>query len=685
MNISDLIQQQSQNRKNNYQHKNGNNNKTGNPIPISTVLKMKENNSSNDINKKRTIETINTPSSMVTKSQIIQEEKRICTRSPPQYSFTRYCYRHNPDYHKNVKLDGTSSSSSDSNTPEPNLLQQICGEDGDFQKKLDLYCPSTKDQQDIQKILTIFNNSGNTPMKKELILHALLNLCCSPQLSFISQQVTSMIKIDFVSDLPQELSLKILSYLDCSSLCEASKVNKKWNLLADDDRVWYHMCEQHIDRKCPHCGWGLPLLHMKTRRFVDIAGPKPFCESSLNSTATLTYDNNSNITFNNHNSKNSGNKNLLRNNKAANTVGNNNTASILASGGSVSSGCSNNNSNAVIRKTRPWKVVYKERFNVERNWRRGNCRIQEFKGHMDGVLDCKFNYACLFTASYDSTVAMWDINNGKLLRRFTGHSNGVKTLLFDESKLITGSLDKTIRVWNYHTGECISTYRGHTDSVLSIDAYKKIIVSSSADTTVKVWHVESRTCFTLRGHENWVNCVKLHPASFTCYSCSDDMTIRMWDIRTNTCLKIFKGHVGQVQKVIPLTIIDEENLVADVPYDKNYKDDVNLPNNKTLTYPTHLLSCSLDNTIKLWHIQTGICVRTHFGHAEGVWDIACDNFRIISGSHDTTVKVWDLQSGKMIYSFDNAHDAPVTCVAIGDSEFVSGDESGKVCMFHFDI
>lgn len=58
-----------------------------------------------------------------------------------------------------------------------------------------------------------------------------------PQLSFVSQEVASLIKIDFISTLPQEIALKILCYLDCNSLCNAAQVSRKWKTLADDDQV----------------------------------------------------------------------------------------------------------------------------------------------------------------------------------------------------------------------------------------------------------------------------------------------------------------------------------------------------------------------------------------------------------------------------------------------------------------
>ncbi|CAI4064705.1 hypothetical protein SKDZ_09G1170 [Saccharomyces kudriavzevii ZP591] len=551
----------------------------------------------------------------------------------PEYNFTKFCYRHNPD----IQFSPTHTACYKQDLKRTQEINANIA-------KLPLH-----EQSDIHHIISKYSNSNDKIRK--LILDGILATSCFPQLSYISSHVTHMIKIDFISIMPQELSLKILSYLDCQSLCNATRVCRKWQKLADDDRVWYHMCEQHIDRKCPNCGWGLPLLHMKRAR-IQQSDP-----------------------------------------------------------GSTS------NAGAQAQGTRPWKVIYRERFKVESNWRKGHCRIQEFKGHMDGVLTLQFNYRLLFTGSYDSTIGIWDLFTGKLIRRLSGHTDGVKTLYFDDRKLITGSLDKTIRVWNYITGECISTYRGHSDSVLSVDSYQKVIVSGSADKTVKVWHVESRTCYTLRGHTEWVNCVKLHPKSFSCFSCSDDTTIRMWDIRTNSCLKVFRGHVGQVQKIIPLTIKDAENLATDNTSDSGGSlqdgsamidepeaaagDQEAAALDESIPYPTHLLSCGLDNTIKLWDVKTGKCIRTQFGHVEGVWDIAADNFRIISGSHDGSIKVWDLQSGKCMHTFQGRRlqrdtqptqtqslgdkVAPIACVCIGDSECFSGDEFGCVKMYKFDL
>lgn len=484
----------------------------------------------------------------------------------------------------------------------------------------------SRDREAISHVWSIF--SAAPVNHRQLILQGMLTQCCFPQLSFVLSEVQNLIRIDFLTILPIEISLKILCYLDCNSLCNAAQVSRKWKSLADDDRVWHHMCEQHIDRKCPNCGWGLPLMHMKRAR-------------------DMQDDDETQI------------QTAKRHKKA-----------------------DEQRAVAAAMRKRPWKSVYSERFKLEKNWRKGIYGVKQFVGHTDGVTCLQFNGKYLMLGLYDKTIKIWSIELGECIRTLTGHTKGVRLLAFDSQKLITGGLDATIKVWNYHTGQCIATYRGHEDSVVLVDFLKKSIVSGSADHTVKVWHVDLRTCYTLRGHTDWVNCVKIHAALNTVFSASDDTTIRMWDLSNNQCLRVFGGvdnggHIGQVQCVLPFTY--KEKLVDDQSED-DVAEVVDVIDNPNL--PTHLLTASLDNTIKLWDVATGRCIRTQFGHIEGVWLIYADTFRVVSGAHDRLVKVWDLQNGKCLHTL--ANDSSVLCVGLSDSRVAAGLESGVVKMYCFE-
>ena len=55
------------------------------------------------------------------------------------------------------------------------------------------------------------------------------------------------------------------------------------------------------------------------------------------------------------------------------------------------------------------------------------------------------------------------------------------------------------------------------------------------------------------------------------------------------------------------------------------------------------LSGSLDKTMRLWDLNTGVSVRTFQGHTKDVHSVAFsgDNRQIVSGGRDKTIKLWN--------------------------------------------
>ncbi|KAK9326430.1 quinon protein alcohol dehydrogenase-like superfamily [Lipomyces orientalis] len=637
---------------------------------------------------------------------------------PESYKESRnFCYRHHPAFKCKRQADETDME--------------------DLQSQLDTL--PQQDQQAITHVWSIF--SAAPTQERNLILKGMLSQCCSPQLSYVSSLLRDLIRIDFVSALPAEISYKILCYLDASSLCKAAQVSKNWRKLADDDLVWHRMCEQHIDRKCTKCGWGLPLLERRRlreskkdieKRIENISQRICTSDSLTQADAVRASDKKRSIDESNASDSD---EIVVNDVQAAKRTRSNDMSTLTTQ--NVPPG----------RLTRPWKDVYSERLKVEQNWRRGRYQLKVFKGHTDGIMCLQFDHSVLITGSYDTTVRVWDIETGKLLRILTGHVRGVRALMFDDSKLVTGSMDRTIRIWNYKTGECVSTLRGHTDGVLSLHFDATLLASGSADSTIRVWNFREKSFFTLRGHTDWVNAVNIHSPSGILFSASDDTTVRMWDLDTHECLRIFsgagmsgvdndQGHFGQVQCVLPIVLRDEDeddNELAEDDDDVNeqyhhhhhyqstghqlvleggeYKeqeptvstapasdDEMSLqsPSSPTLSRAVirersrrkrnlpHILTSSLDNTIKLWDANTGECTKTLFGHVEGVWGLAADTFRIASGAHDRLVKVWDIQSGRCLHTF-SGHSAPVACVGLSDSRLASGSDDGEVRVYSFGV
>ncbi len=67
----------------------------------------------------------------------------------------------------------------------------------------------------------------------------------------------------------------------------------------------------------------------------------------------------------------------------------------------------------------------------------------------------------------------------------------------------------------------------------------------------------------------------------------------------------------------------------------------------------YIISASGDKTIKIWDIQTGKELKTLVGHTGFIWSmsISPDGKYIISGSGDKTIKLWNVVTGKEIRTF----------------------------------
>jgi len=305
------------------------------------------------------------------------------------------------------------------------------------------------------------------------------------------------------------------------------------------------------------------------------------------------------------------------------------------------------------------------------------------------------SFPVLITGSYDRTARVWNMETGVEVQCLRGHSRAIRALQFDAAKLITASMDHTLKVWNWRNGTCVRTLEGHTEGVVCLNYDSNVLASGGVDTTVKVWNFRTGECFTLRGHRDWVNAVQLWdgPGSEAkdcskeleldpgkmLFSASDDGAIRLWDLNLRTCVQQFTGHVGQVQS-IRLVMLDG-GCGGDDKQAKGEGGEKSGEKEKSGPVPV-LISGSLDNTIRIWDVESGKARKTLFGHIEGVWSVQSDKLRVVSASHDRTIKVWNHGDGNCIATLVG-HRGAVTCLALGDDKIVSGSDDGDIRLWSF--
>ena len=73
----------------------------------------------------------------------------------------------------------------------------------------------------------------------------------------------------------------------------------------------------------------------------------------------------------------------------------------------------------------------------------------------------------------------------------------------------------------------------------------------------------------------------------------------------------------------------------------------------------------MDNTNKIWNINTGECENTLYGHQDYVISLKfLSNGQLASCSKDTTIKIWNYESGQCLQTLEG-HQSEINTIEEG--------------------
>ena len=281
-------------------------------------------------------------------------------------------------------------------------------------------------------------------------------------------------------------------------------------------------------------------------------------------------------------------------------------------------------------------------------------QVKTISEHTDSVISLlHLRDGRVASCSDDKTIRIYDPSNDyhcdQVIKR---HSEGIRSICqLDDGTIVSGSY-QTIMIGDY------TIKNAHNDWIYQVITLpNNRIASCSYDKTIKIWKSNPPYSDTpikvLREHSRLVTSLLYIKERDIMLSGSDDVTLRLWNMSTYQCDKVIKG--VQCCSDNSLYQIDKDRVIVGGVYkfsivnidkciiEKRIKDEsieyvecfLKLRDNKTILCGCYNgIFCFYDMNTEQYKI-------THDNHNDDITDILLiDDNTFLSCSWDNTIKVW---------------------------------------------
>jgi WD40 repeat protein len=211
---------------------------------------------------------------------------------------------------------------------------------------------------------------------------------------------------------------------------------------------------------------------------------------------------------------------------------------------------------------------------------------------------------------------------------------------------------------------------------LALSADGKKLASGGCDRVVNVWdlspgYAAAKLEQSIENHADWVFGVAFAPDGKHLFTCSRDKTAKVWDLAAKESVLTFPDHQAGVYGVAGKAdgklgfSAGEDNQIRtwNASGDQGGKQVRNSGGHgkailKLIAHPKQplLITCSADQTVRIWNADNGAPVRTLSGHTDYVYAVAAspDGNLIASGTFNGEVKVWKIADGTVVKAFNGS-------------------------------
>lgn len=518
--------------------------------------------------------------------------------------------------------------------------------------------------KDTTNMLAMFDAMPNE--LQSFMMYQFLRRCSRKTLHIVADVVNPALKCDFLDQLPLELTLHILSFLDYKDHCRAAQVSKRWRVIVDTNETgWKELFDRdgfilpvgELDRAVEQ-GWGWQDPFGLEGHECDLSVPRrtPSSDGTAKGQNNKKFENEPHRRLRSTKRKrglaNSGGDRAKRlfsehefSDKAKIIVGNypgsakfhKSEGPFTAASAAAAAVPDPGLGLPTLRTMHLFKSLYRRHRLLQESWMNSKVAPHHFafSAHPNHVITClQFDDDKIITGSDDTLIHVYDTKTGQLRKKLAGHEGGVWALQYEGNVLVSGSTDRSVRVWDIEKGLCTQVFHGHTSTVRCLQILmpelagynekgaimipeKPLIITGSRDSQLRVWRLPEQ------GSKRYIQTGP--PAN---------------DADCPYFVRVLSGHSHSVRAIA--------------------------------AHQDTLVSGSYDNTVRVWKISTGETLHRLHGHSMKVYSVVLDHKRnrCISGSMDNFVKIWSLVSGECLFTLEG-HSSLVGLLDLRDERLVS--------------
>jgi WD40 repeat protein len=165
--------------------------------------------------------------------------------------------------------------------------------------------------------------------------------------------------------------------------------------------------------------------------------------------------------------------------------------------------------------------------------------ILTLRGHSGPVTGCHMSSDCKYvlSCSDDTSLRLWLVQTGQMLREFKGHFEGVATCRFsgDCQTFVSGGKDSEVIFWNVDQEKKLGMLpeaTGHKAAISTIcwSPCRELVASGDVNGVLLISHaLEFTVLHRLEGHSRCVTLCSFVDGGASLFSSSSDTTCRLWE------------------------------------------------------------------------------------------------------------------------------------------------------------